>query len=216
MLFFGNLFLTLIVVAPSFYITSALHTLSRGAIAVEGGPFFYGFGPATPLILFSIGNLILIEGNPASQFVLNTALPNVGLANVLYFGFAALVSVYNFRSFDPSGEYAGLHGARNKRIALIPHGVALLVGICLAAADFLTAYTSGAGYLSYLVYVGIVFGFLMFGVAYYIALSLWRLNFAMTKTDLKYFLIVLGVCFALTLFAVISSSAIAATAPISH
>ena len=204
LLFFGNLILGLIVIAPFFYVEAAIQVFSHGRYPYGIEAFLYGLSGATPIMFLENAGQYLIGG--AANQTIFTTLMHTGISSVLYLLAAGGAGTYCLLSSDPSGEYAGLHGARNKWVALIPHAAALLIGVVYAAVNFLSYYGSSLG-IMYLLIIGTVFAYLMIGTVYYIALSLWRLNFCLTKWDLKWLLIVMGIILVLVIFALVSGVA---------
>ena len=183
LLVFGNLILALCFLAPIFYIVSLYNRAGNTIPAFVGSVQYYSFalvGPITfqiniiePLIqkvAFSTDTRVFTATNSAIAFALN----------IICGGVCAFV---NAKLPDPSGEFADVAGARNKAIALIPHGAALLLGIVFA-----TTMTLGVIVLT------TFFTYALYAIIYYCVLALWRHSFKPTRFDLICYLsVVIGV-----------------------
>ena len=181
LLVFGNLLLILFFTGPTGYV---LFLLSANNIHVDNNVssiVVYGFGPVGA---FATSSSII-------QRIVNKTPINMGLeegnaigATVLHIVFGAACAIFNCFMPDPSGEHADVAGPRNKYIALIPHGGALALGFLVSIVGALFS-PSTQTVLPYFVY-------LLYGVAYYSLLSLWRHSFKPSKLDLICFLSVFG------------------------
>ena len=194
LLYFGNVFLGLIVVAPYFLIYVHMSAAMK-TFAPTYEPFLYGFSPIGGMILpIQIDSALICNYYASRSTASFIGWPTAIATYLMFVAFAGGVLVYNLLSKDPSGEYASLRGARNKPIALLPHGVALLVGIIVSAATFLSvrAVRTQEATFSSLVFVGLFFGYLMFGLMYFLVVALWRLRIKPTKFDLICYLSVYG------------------------
>jgi hypothetical protein len=158
-------------------------------------PFYYGLGPATPILSLAILVNPLVVGEGPNG-LLDGSVPHLVIAISLYVIFAAVLGVLVMKEKDPSGEYAGKAGPRNKAIAFIPHVAGLLVGIAFSCTGLL-----GIGRILVIP----IFLFALFGVFYYIILSLWRRNFKLNKLDWICFASVVGFCLVLTVVEMVMS-----------
>ena len=190
---FGNFILAGIVVMPTLYALSLTWTQLNSDFF---RPFFYyGLGPVTPILFLAILVNPLVVGEGPSG-LLDDSVPHLAIAISLYVVFAAVIGVLVMKEKDPSGEYAGKAGPRNKAIAFIPHVAGLLAGIAFSCTGLL-----GIGR----VLVIPIFLFAIFGVFYYITLSLWRRNFKLNKLDWICFASVVGFCLVLTVIEMVMS-----------
>ncbi len=190
---FGNFILAGIVVMPTLYALSLTWTQLNSDFF---RPFFYyGLGPVTPILFLAILVNPLVVGEGPNG-LLDGSVPHLAIAISLYVVFAAVLGVLVMKEKDPSGEYAGKAGPRNKAIAFIPHVAGLLTGIAFSCTGLL-----GIGR----VLVIPIFLFAIFGVFYYIALSLWRRNFKLNKLDWICFASVVGFCLVLTVIEMVMS-----------
>ena len=190
---FGNFILAGIVVMPTLYALSLTWTQLNSDFF---RPFFYyGLGPVTPILFLAILVNPLVVGEGPSG-LLDGSVPHLAIAISLYVVFAAVLGVLVMKEKDPSGEYAGKAGPRNKAIAFIPHVAGLLAGIAFSCTGLL-----GIGR----VLVIPIFLFAIFGVFYYITLSLWRRNFKLNKLDWICFASVVGFCLVLTVIEMVMS-----------
>ena len=192
---FGNFILAGIVVMPTLYVLS-LATVGGAQINDDFfRPFYYGLGPATPILFLAILVNPLVVGEGPNG-LLDGSVPHLVIAISLYVVFAAVLGVLVMKEKDPSGEYAGKAGPRNKAIAFIPHVAGLLVGIAFSCTGLL-----GIGRILVIP----IFLFALFGVFYYIILSLWRRNFKLNKLDWICFASVVSFCLVLTVVEMVMS-----------
>lgn len=190
---FGNFILAGIVVMPTLYALSLTWTQLNSDFL---RPFFYyGLGPVTPILFLAILVNPLVVGEGPSG-LLDDSVPHLAIAISLYVVFAAVLGVLVMKEKDPSGEYAGKAGPRNKAIAFIPHVAGLLAGIAFSCTGLL-----GIGRILVIP----IFLFAIFGVFYYITLSLWRRNFKLNKLDWICFASVVGFCLVLTVIEMVMS-----------
>ena len=194
-LVFGNFILMGIVVIPNLYALSLAGMSGSAVSPILYRIFYYGLGPATPMVFLQVlvNPLLVGEGRNG---LLEGAIPNLLIAISMYVVFAASLGVLTMTMKDPSGEYAGKAGARNKPIALVPHGAGLLAGIGFACSGLLGI--TGLAILP-------IFLFALFAVFYYIFLSLWRRNFKLNIFDWICFGSVSGFCLILTIIELATS-----------
>lgn len=180
LLLFGNVFLGLVFIAPVLYLNTL--TYFRNSDLAYG--FLYSFVPVGPSTLI-IGFLQQLQnGETIPDF--GHLLMHCLISSGLYLGLGIATIVAGIILPDPSGEHADKAGARNKIIALVPHGAALVLGIMVASVGQLLRGGALLGTLP-------IFLFSMYAVVYYALLALWRHGFKLAKFDLIYYLSVVGV-----------------------
>lgn len=178
LLIFGNIFLALCFFTPLNYILMFHNEVSTLAFSFS----LWGFGPIGPGVLSTyIDEMIAKRTVTENQTILAA---NSILAMGLQVLLASACAVFNLKLPDPSGEHADVSGARNKAVALIPHGAAFVLGIGLAI--------SCRGFINAQFSILPFFLFALFGVVYYALLALWRHSFKINKFDLIFYLSVLG------------------------
>lgn len=187
LLIFGNVVLCFFVSVPAVYILLRV-VASGSSIDLDTLCLLvYGIGPIGPVALECTGlgpltsDLTIQGGN---QLIAANAL----VATIIQLAAGTALAIITLNTKDPSGEYADVAGARNKAIALIPHGAGLIIGISMSMTGYLGISPS-------LVFLP-VFLYLLYGAAYYALLSLWRHSFKRTKFDLICYLSVAAVVLA--------------------
>ena len=183
LLIFGNAFLFLFITAPMVYL-SVLARSNDLFFNIVNNILYYSLGPIAPsaLLVSTIPSLAMGNALEGTYWV------NQIISTLLYFGFAAACCVFNLLMPDPSGEHADKAGARNKAIALIPHGAGAVIGFLVACLGGLYGVSSALFIIGFLP----IFLFIMYGVVYYAILALWRHGFKIGKQDLVCYLSVIG------------------------
>ena len=131
--------------------------------------------------LITTGAVSVLESTKFTYLITSMVIFNVA-------GIASLVYLLLVR--DPSGEYSGKAGPRNKFIPYIIH-LSFFFGINLFVSQLLFFITSVFGFTQFLV------SFLMSGLGYYLVLALFYKTFRISKKEWTTMLVVLGLCLIL-------------------
>lgn len=185
LLLFGNVFLALIVTSPLVYFLSiAVRMAPEADFSALTYAMLYSLGPVGPA---AFGFSVLEPCMRGVEIHAPTAI-NSALSTFVYLLEAGGALAFCLLVPDPSGEHADHAGARNKGIALIPHGAAAVLGFLICALGVTGRISSYSIFVATLP----IFGFILYGVGYYAILALWRHSFKTTKFDLICYLCVVG------------------------
>ena len=185
---FGNVFLALCITAPMLVVLEEITIHYPAALANVSFPFELlelGFGPTGAVAFLSA---VMEKLTYAVVPVTASAIyASVSFGMQILLGIFALVWI--LRTGEPNGDHVDTRGSRNKAVALIPHGAALVLGIVLCGFFITSTSLSVLSFFVFFIYVTL----------YYVMLSLWRHSFRPTRFDLWFFIGISVFCFGLLL-----------------
>ncbi len=183
LMIFGNIFLALLFIAPYLYLMSLTRT--------TGSYIAYGLNYSLSnvgLISLLIG--IIIPSFANGQEFEMAYIVNVGLGAFLSLASGAGCCLGSMFLKDPSGEYANSRKPIHPAIHLIPHGAAICIGFLFTVVGSVNTLSNYTFILAIVVLP--FFLYILYAVAYFMILALWRHSFRMSKVDLICYLSVAG------------------------
>lgn len=201
LLLWGNVIICIGLFAPFSYMMSLASIYDSSLLNTQ---WYLLFTTPSAIPVFAFIDVPIMTGLKGTYVSSDKLTPNI-IGTALFVLFTSGLALVNFFQRDPSGEYANLRGARNKAISLVPHGAALSIGLFIAIllGSMFRTYSS---FVATLVYVPF-FSLVMFALAYYCLLALWRHSFKPSKVDLISYLCVNGtILLGFLLLAICASS----------
>lgn len=181
---FGQLILGFALVAPLLYASTYFGVEYESYYF----PFTNSYSVISPAVYLYIGFNKFILGYNLNPFEYGSWIPSEWISFFMPMVLGAVAAILLFIQKDPSGEHFGRNGERHPAIKVLPHGMALVLGIL-----------SLSGGLSLLLMV-------LWGLGYYFVLAYLNRGFKIKKNDLIIMISCIALVILLYIIGIIASS----------